>query len=63
MSEKITIKSSITAKESPMLRTVQHKAVAGMSEAEIIERHTIGEFNTAKKEEEEKEKETSQDGA
>lgn len=53
MSDKIKIKSSVTAKESPELRSVTHKAVAGISEAELIERHTIGEFDTNKEDEKE----------
>ena len=59
--DKITIKSSVTAKESPMLRSVKHKAVAGLSEAELIERHTIGELDT-NREDEEDQKEQSEEG-
>jgi hypothetical protein len=51
--DKIEIKSSVTAKESPTLRAVKHKAVAGLSEADLIERHTIGELDTDEKNEKE----------
>jgi len=42
--KKIVVKSSVTVKKSPDLRKVQRKAVAGLSEAELIERNTIGEY-------------------
>ena len=58
MSEKIVINSSIEAKESPMLRSVKPKAVAGLSEAEIIERNTIGEIEEEEKNEDKKESNT-----
>jgi len=45
MSKKtIVVKSSIVVKKSSELRKVKYKATAGLSEAEVIERHTIGEY-------------------
>lgn len=44
MSDKIVIKSSITVKKSSDVKEIKHKATAGLSEAEAIERHTIGEY-------------------
>lgn len=45
MSEKITVKAQMTIKESPELSRVQHKAVAGLTDEELIERNTIGKLN------------------
>lgn len=46
MSEKITVKAQMTVKESPELSKVQHKAVAGLSAEELIERNTIGKLKS-----------------
>lgn len=51
----INVNSSVVIKQSPNLRQVTHKAKAGLSEEEAIERHTIGNFE---KEEESEESET-----
>lgn len=40
----IDVKSSIVIKKSPSFKQVAHKATAGLSEEEAIERHTIGNF-------------------
>lgn len=45
MSKEIVVKSSMTVKQSPGLKAIQYKAIAGVSEAELIERYTIGKFN------------------
>lgn len=45
MKEGLVVKSVLTAKEAPGLKTIQHKAIAGISETELIERHTIGEYD------------------
>ena len=42
--KELVVKSVLTAKKAPGLKTIQHKAIAGISEAELIERHTIGEY-------------------
>jgi len=44
MNKKIVLKSSISVKKSPGLKKIQHSAKAGLSEAEAIERNTIGSF-------------------
>jgi hypothetical protein len=44
MSEKISVQAQIVAKESPDFTKVQHKATAGLTEAEILLRNTIGEI-------------------
>ena len=51
----IKIKSDLKVKASPDCKPIKHKAVAGLSEAELIERHTIGEYNKEDQEEEVKE--------
>ena len=50
MKNAITVKSILTAKKAPGLKTIQHKAIAGISDAELIERHTIGEYTKDKEE-------------
>lgn len=47
----IDVQSSVVIKQSPNLRQVQHKAKAGLSEEEAIERHTIGNFEKEESEE------------
>jgi len=42
MKKEIIVKSSIDAKQSKDFQKITHKAVAGLSEAELIERNTIG---------------------
>ena len=54
MPKKITVESAVTIKKSSDVRKVKRKAVAGLSEAELIERNSIG---TYKKEDEDKDKE------
>ncbi len=53
MDNQIEIRSSVTIKASPDCKPIKHKAIAGFSDAQLIERHTIGEYNN----EEEKGKE------
>lgn len=53
MSNEIIVKSSIVAKKAPGLKNIQQKAVAGLSEAELIERHTIGQLEEEDKKDEE----------
>lgn len=43
--KEILVEAEVSIKKSPDLRQVSHKATAGMSEAEAIERHTIGEYH------------------
>lgn len=40
----IDVDTSIVIKKSPDCREIAHKAHAGLSEAEAIERHTIGSY-------------------
>lgn len=40
----IDIDTSVIIKKSPDCREIAHKAIAGLSEAEAIERHTIGSY-------------------
>jgi len=42
--DKIEINSDIVAKAGPDCKPIIQKAVAGVSNAELIERYTIGEF-------------------
>ncbi len=56
MDKQIEIRSSVTIKPSPDCKPIKHRAIAGFSEAELIERHTIGEYND-EEEEGKKEKE------
>jgi len=44
MNKKIILKSSISVKKSPGLKNIKYKAEAGLSEAEAIERNTIGKL-------------------
>lgn len=52
MNKKLVVKSILTAKEAPGLKKIQQKAVAGISDAELIERHTIGEYDKKDEQEE-----------
>ena len=49
----IDVKSSVIIKKSPECKKIIHKASAGLSEAEVIERHTIGNFGEEATEEQE----------
>lgn len=40
----IDIKSSIKTKASPDCKPIKFKAIAGVSNAELIERYTVGEY-------------------
>lgn len=53
----ILVDAKLSVKKSPDLRKVQYKASAGLSDAEVIERYTLGEYNTRKDEEEGSEEE------
>jgi len=55
MSEIVVVKSSVIAKQAPDFKPIKHRTIAGISETELLERYTIGEYS--QKEEEEKEKE------
>lgn len=44
MSDRITVNAQMSIKESPELEKVQHKAIAGLTDEEIIKRNTIGEL-------------------
>ena len=45
----IIIQSSVNAKQSKDFKKITHKAVAGLSEAELIERNTIGKLKECAK--------------
>lgn len=42
--ERIILKAQMTVKASAEVKNIQERAVAGLSEEELIERHTIGEL-------------------
>lgn len=42
--ERINITAQVAVKESKEFSKVQHKAVAGLTEEEVIKRNTIGEL-------------------
>lgn len=42
--KKLVVKSDVTVKKSSDMRQVARKAVAGLSEAELIERNSIGTY-------------------
>ena len=44
MSERILVKTHVLVKELPDCEKIQHKAVAGLTDEELIERNTIGEL-------------------
>lgn len=54
MDKELVVESVLTAKEAPGLKTINHKAVAGISEAELIERHTIGEHDEDREDKEDR---------
>ena len=49
---KIEIESTLQVKASPDCKPIKHKAIAGLSEAELIERHTIGDYDKKEDQEE-----------
>jgi len=49
----INIEASVVVKKSQDFKQVSHKATAGISEAEAIERHTVGDLEDDEREEEE----------
>lgn len=51
----INVNSSIVIKKSPDCREVTPKATAGLSEAEAIERNTVGSFGQKKEEDDNEE--------
>lgn len=42
--ERIILKAQMTVKASAEVKNIQERAVAGLTEEELIERHTIGEL-------------------
>jgi len=56
----LEVSIDIATKASPDLKEIRFKAVAGKTEEDLIERHTIGEY---KKEEEEEGDEENQPGS
>lgn len=56
--KEIVVKSQINARQGSDFKQIKHKATAGFSEAELIERYTIGDYS-----DEEKEEEAKEDGA
>ena len=55
MSDKVEIKCSVIAKKCGNVRQVKHKAVAGITQEEVIAKHTIGELPSEEKDKEEDE--------
>jgi hypothetical protein len=47
--KKIVVKSTVTVKKTSDIRQVARKAVAGLSEAELIERNSIGTYEGKQK--------------
>jgi hypothetical protein len=47
--ERITLKANMTVKESVGIKNLQQRAVAGLTEEELIERHTIGKLDESTK--------------
>lgn len=47
--ERITLKANMTVKESAGIKNLQQRAVAGLTEEELIERHTIGKLDESGK--------------
>lgn len=41
----VEVRTEIVTKKSPGFREVAHKANAGISEAEALDKHTIGRYN------------------
>lgn len=51
----INVQADMVVKKSPEFKKITHKAIAGMSEAEAIDKHTIGGFGDGtEKDEDEK---------
>ncbi len=44
MSDRITVKADVSVKESSEFKNLQHRAIAGETEEEILKRHTIGKL-------------------
>ncbi len=51
----INVQSSVVVKKSQDFKQVSHKATAGISEAEAIERFTVGDFKDDEQREEDEE--------
>lgn len=51
--EKIELEVEIVTRKSPNFKNIEHKATAGLSEAEAIERNTIGSIGDYGEEREE----------
>jgi hypothetical protein len=49
----INIEASVVVKKSQDFKQISHKANAGISEADAIERHTVGDFEDNGQEKEE----------
>jgi hypothetical protein len=45
MKKEINVSCDVTVKKTSDVRKVKFKAVAGMSERELVQKHTIGEFD------------------
>jgi hypothetical protein len=45
MKNYIEVKSDLKVNASPGCKPIKHKAIAGLSEAQLLERHTIGEYD------------------
>jgi len=56
----IEMRPEIIAKASPTLQKIDAKAVAGLSEQDIIERNVIAEYGETDKEDEQSESEASE---
>jgi len=57
--KEIVVQSSMSAKQAANFKVITHKAVAGLSEAELIERNTIGELKEKCKEDEDCDEKTN----
>lgn len=53
----IEVKTGITAKQAPDFKDVTLKAVAGITEHDLVERHTIGKIKNEEDEDEEDKRE------
>ncbi len=49
----IDVPTTLVVKKSPDCKVVAHKAKAGLSEAQAIERHTVGNFGDNEEESDE----------
>jgi hypothetical protein len=43
--KKIEVESSVISKKSPDFKKIEKKAVAGLSNVDLINKHTIGEYD------------------